>query len=1723
MATIDPRNAGGGPLDVSELSQAQRLLAERLLAARRSSAAPSIPRRRPGNDIMSDAQRQLVILAQLAGDSRPYHQAQVFRLRGPLDGGALHRAFDLLVERHSALRTRFVDLGRTNRIEFSDGPADFRIVPITDVDEFVQAVVSQPFDLAAGQLLRVRVGQVAPDDHVLAIVLHHAAGDAASKQLLWRELTELYAAQLRGDTNPLPPVALEYADFAAWVEDSGRAERDVEWWRDTLAGAPEQTDLPLDRPRSAHHSTAGVKYTHRLSARLTRDIEDFARTERATTFNVLLAAYAGLLERYGGQGEVVVGSPTSGRHHAPLQDVVGLFLNTLPLRIDTAGNPSFAELVARVKDVTVAAYRHQDASFARIVEAVRPTRAMGFNPIYQTILTLKDSESTPPALAGVDVQAVPFEGGWTKFDLSIIGYPTGDQLALLWQYSTDLFDPDTVVRMAGCYERLLAEGIADPSQRLDQVKLAAADDERLVSEWQGAERPESQAVLPDLFEAQVRRVPGQRAVGDDAGWLTFEQLDQRANRLARHLIHLGVGPDRPVGICLERSCELLVAVLAVLKAGGCYVPIDPSLPAERAGFMVSDSEAVALITSTTVTGHAPEHPNSVVIDDLDLSGYDATAPSRSIGADNLAYVIYTSGTTGRPKGVAMEHRGVVNQLEWMQRRLQLTGDDTVLQRTPFSFDVAGWELLWAPIAGARLFMARPGAANIDPRYLVDVIREQQISVINFVPSMLTVFLGSHGVEECVSLRMIIAAGEALSDECKKTCLSVLPGAELHNIYGPTETIGITHEQCRDDQTVTIGRPIDNCEAFVLDGALRPQPIGMPGELYLAGRQLARGYIGRPDLTAERFVPLSSATGGIAYRTGDRAVWKSDGRLQFLGRLDDQVKLRGFRIELGEVEGVLGSATGVANACVAVVDGTSGHQLLAGFVVPDPEALQTVAAPAESELLAEAQMRWERTYGEGRAVRPQFDIRGWVNRATGRPFAEAEMQEWLAATSHRLQALRPRSVLEVGAGSGLVLWRLAPETDRYVAVDFSASAVRQLQDQLQRAGSRYVNVDAQCLAAHELSQAGLQGSFDTAVVNSVVQDFPSERYLREVLQQLVGLVSPAGRIFVGDVRDLRLLEAFSIATEAERGPLTSASLLRARVRERCRLDDELLVDPALFLAFPGVSHVQVLPKRGHADTEMNKFRYDVVLHVGAAATQTIPTWHDWQSLTAGSTTAVEALDSLLETGAEQIGVRGISNLRVTSATHAVHPETLHELAATHGYELELSVAADPARVDAAFTRSGAPTEFAPLSARSHEPQPLTSLPAAARALARQRAECVDAAADRARAQLPSYSVPTIIRALDEIPLTPNGKLDRAVLQGMAAEAKLAPPVPPRTETERRVGRLWQEALGLDQPPSVSDDFFDLGGHSVLALTLFPKLEREFNVRLSLPLLFENPVLADLAEAVDRARSGQRTRDCLVRLWEHGGKSPLFAMPGHGGDVLPFQRMQPWLDPQRPLYGIECLGLDGHTQPRWTIEEIAADCVEQMRRVQPEGPYLVIGYCFGGVVAYEAATQLLRSGQEVAFVGLVDATPFGRGAGGRRAPAPRSSRLKRIAVGSWSQLSRKAGVARHLGRRRVSMAVARLCRRRGWPIPARFVDIPGIHDVSMQEYVAPDSPLRVALYTAASDVVVSEELRRQRWAQVAHGGVDNYAVRSSGVTHHNIARAQHAIQLATTINRSLRAID
>ena len=907
---------------------------------------------------LSFAQQRLWFLDRMEPGNPAYNVISALRMRGPVEVPAMERAVADLVRRHEPLRTVFrVAEGEPVQVVLpyraQPLPVEPRDAPEEEREALALRLVAEetarPFDLARGPLFRARILRLGEDDHVLLLAMHHVVTDGWSIGVLYRELCASYAAYTAGAEPELPELPIQYADYAVWQRNHLQGavlEEQLVFWRKTLEGAPPLLELPLDRPRPPVQTHAGGMVRLRYPPSFGETMRSLAQRLEATSFMVMLAAFYALLARWSGQDDVVVGTPTAGRSRKETEGLVGFFINTLALRVRLDGDPTFAELVERVRAAAVEAYAHQEVPFERIVDELKVERALSHSPVTQVNFVLHTEPVDPIRLGPVRLALVEPEPASTQHELSfsLRDRWRGMPMEFDVEYNRDLFDRATVERMAEHYHTLFQAAAADPSLRLSQLPLGGvAERKEALARWNRTHAAYPAVPVHALVAAQAVRTPHAPAVVCGAEALTYAELEDRSNRLAAHLRTLGVGPRSLVAISMERSAALVVAMLAAWKAGAAYVPVDPAYPAERRAYMLEDSGAAVVLTDAASEAGIPSVAvRAAVVDRLDLPAKERGVDAVEVDADALAYVIYTSGSTGRPKGVMVPHRCVANFLESMRREPGMDADGVLVAVTSLSFDIAVLELLLPLVAGGRVVVATREQA-LDPGRLAGLLRSSGATAMQATPATWRMLVQSGWAGE--PDLAVLCGGEALAPDL---AAELLPrGRALWNLYGPTETtVWSAVHRVESADAIPLGHPVANTRLYVLDPAGQPCPPGVPGELFIGGDGVVRGYLRRPGLTAERFVPdpFSGEAGGRLYRTGDRVRRRLDGALDFLGRVDFQVKLRGFRIELGEVEAALAEHPGVRQAVAAVREDVAGDARLVAYLVP-----AGVAPPAPDAL------------------------------------------------------------------------------------------------------------------------------------------------------------------------------------------------------------------------------------------------------------------------------------------------------------------------------------------------------------------------------------------------------------------------------------------------------------------------------------------------------------------------------------------------------------------------------------------------------------------------------------------------------------------------------------------------------------------------------------------------------------------------------------------------------
>lgn len=1443
-----------------------------------------------------------------------YFEQLSWSFEGDLDVQLFKRAWEILLERHDILRTSFhwKNLEKPYQVvhETAELPwdeQDWSGLPGAErerqMDAFLADDRERNFNFEHPPLMRVAIRQSGPNTCDVIWSFHHLLLDGWSTGVLLNELFQAYSSLRRGTQPKFPPVR-PYRDYIKWLLERNHSEAEA-FWRKRLEGFSAPTPLKFCRALQSDERDY-ARYRFFLPEEFTFTLNEFARKNQITLNTLAQSAWALLLSRYCGAKDVLFGGIVSGRPGElnGVESMVGLFVNTLPVRVRVPDKQSVLEWLKEVQE---------EQSWLRQYEHTRLVDVRGWSdiprnvPLFESAIGFQNypirlDESVSDCADGVrmrNLRAIEK----ISYPISLLVVP-GRQLGLGLYYYPSRFDSAAVERLGEQFVELLQQISAKPDTLVrDLSVLTEWERQKLLVGWNATATQYPQKCVHELFEEKARRVPDALAVCVQGQRLSYAELNGRANQIASYLQKRGTGPDQIVAICVRPSIDLLVGVLGILKAGGAYLPLDPTYPPDRLEFLLQDAGAKVLLTQSPFA----DDLRRIGIDSLCLDsewGAVSQEPTSNVPSNcalsNLAYMIYTSGSTGVPKGVEIEHRGLINLSIWHQREYRVGTVDRATQIAGLAFDASVWELWPYLISGASIHIPDEDIRASAPKLLEWLIREQ--ITLSFLPTPLAEALLELNLPSEMPLRTLLTGGDRLRRAPSKP----LP-FKLVNHYGPTEnTVVATFGEVLPGSACAphIGKPVSNTRIYLLDADLRPVPLGAEGELCIAGDSLARGYHNRPELLAQNFVadPFSSRPGGRMYRTGDLARYLPDGNIEFIGRSDRQIKLRGFRIELGEIEAVLSRHKAVSGCVVSCREDEPDQKKIIAYVVPKSAHND---AGASIEKVSRWQELYDKTYAKtDELTDPIFNITGWNSSYTGQPIPAIEMREWVQGAVDHILTFDPKSVLEIGCGTGLLLFQLAPRCEKYLGIDFSSVALDYIRSKLTDLQDTRSRVTLLQRMANELGDVPDQ-AFDTVIINSVVQYFPNIEYLVDVLTQALKKVSPCGRIFLGDIRSLPLLQAFHTSVQLHQAADgTLVSQLRQHIQREIAYEDELVIDPAFFAALrrvmPRITSVQISPERGKADNELTRFRYHVVVHVDGQTEQSAQMeWLNWQE---NGLTLQRLTELLSESTHDVVGIRSVPNARVAcdvavvrrlatmsgtepvrelrkalaeEIANGVDPVELWTLAEKVPYHVEVSWASPDAdgSFDVIFRhhRCGnrpmgiAPEDAEPLSWREYANEPLKL---------QHSDQLVPELRSFVQTKLPEYMMPSTFVFLERFPLTPNGKIDRPALP---APESVTPDVQasysaPRTMVEELLAGIWCEVLRLESV-GIEDNFFELGGHSLLATQVNSRMRETLRVDLPLRVMFEAPTIASLAERIERERRAHVVELQPIRRVDRSAPLPL----------------------------------------------------------------------------------------------------------------------------------------------------------------------------------------------------------------------------------------------------------
>lgn len=1595
------------PEIIAFLSEAE---SRRSIAAEQGLHIPTAPKSETYP--VSFAQRRLWYMHRMAPEGTAYNAPVLLELEGRLDTEALFSALNALVARHEILHTVYhqsrdeepvqrVLPSWTLSIEETDLTASAS--PEDALADAIREAALTPFVLERDLPIRAQLVRMSSDRWVLILTLHHIVADGWSLGVLIREVQSLYGSFVADAASDLPPPALQYKDFAVWQRDrltGRRLEHLVDFWKKTLSGAPTELDIvPDDSVRSDDRKGQAGIASFRLDTSTSERLDHLAHGESATLFMIAATAYATVLSNLTRQDELLLGAGIANRDHQAIEGLIGFFVNTLPLRVDLSGCGSLRELLRRIKVLSLDAFAHQALPFDVMVEAVNPERAGESWPLIQAVLVVQNAPGGSLTLPNLVARPLPppHQGARNRLELHIWTPPEGGMGGILY-YDKGLFSDDTGAHIAAAVERVLNALATDPEMPPLSVPLSTASEQRTLL-------APSETAVPDgtIIELITRRAqsdPNSIALQSGDEQLSYDALERRTTAVAHRLrIRLGSKPA-PVGLHMDRGIPAIIVLLGCWKAGLAYVPLSPEDPPARSREIIEDAD-VALVVSETATDSAawgvPILPPAELLSPdvgLDAQADGSLLPPKP---EDPAYILFTSGSTGRPKGVLIEHRGITNLALAQAKAFGVENGSRVLQFAALTFDASVSEIAVTLAAGATLCI-EPRDAMVPGAPLTDLMARLRISDVTLPPSVLALMTP----ERLPDLKTVVVAGEACPPQLAERW-SV--GRRFINAYGPTEnTVCATlHSGRTVSNAVPIGRAMQGVDVWILNRAGTPLPPGFPGEIHLGGVGLARGYINRPGETARRFKLPSSKElpRRTLYATGDVGRYRSDGNILFLGRLDQETKLRGMRIDPGEIEHRLREVECVVDAVVVPV-GDGETRRLVGFVVPDFTSPSAVL-PHQDEtrdsyaIITDHLNDWRTLFdtvlstpGETDGL---FNPVGWRHSIGGGVIDPSEMRSWCSDVLAVAKRETPGSILELGCGSGMLMWDLADHCSRYVGIDLSPETIRYLRKTKEKHAPRFDHVTLASGPAHAPPDID-HGTFDIVLIHSVVQYFPDADYLDLVLGRALETLAEGGLLIVGDIRNLALQRTLAAAIVSDQSPDTSADARRRLVLDRMADEEELLIDPEWLIKFaeehPDVARIDFRLQRGEQPNELNRYRYSALLRKaesgseGTVSPERKPT--DPELRSGAGISLAELRRTLTDPDIRSVIWTGIGNALL--ATHrlseaalfddtpspsepAVTPESLHRIGEELGFDVVVSWTRDPGDgcLDVGFARLGDPLPQMPLATKGRidPPGQSTNSPIGGR----READLLDRCRTHLDAHLPPHMVPPTLSACSAIPLTRHGKVDRSALLSQAKRSS-KPPLRPGNSLEQVACEVFADVLNLpDVRPD--DDFFRLGGHSLLAVRLSDRLAERFERSVPLSILMAHPTPEAVAAFIgsDAVSAGTTpTSPLLLRLGGGSTGQPIFLVPPAAGSPLCYIGFVGALRTDRPVWGLQCPGLDPGEAPLTDIEGLVDAFITAIKTLQPSGPYHLAGWSFGGLLCYAIAGRLLDQGDAVDTLALID---------------------------------------------------------------------------------------------------------------------------------------------------------
>lgn len=1537
-----------------------------------------------------------------------YNESVSLVLHGDIRLDSMSQAITDVVNRHEALRSTFsadgeylcIQANVSINVHYEDLSSMDALARNSALESYGINDAETPFDLQNGPLFRAAIFKLGDNEHHIRLTAHHLVCDGWSFGIILEDLAALYSAYAQHQHPQIeaPTGFGEYADYLKEFSTSDACRQTEAFWSKQYERPYTQFEIPIDFPRPSNRTYKSDRADFALDNNLVEKLKSTGKSYGSSLVTVLLTAFEVYLYRLSSQEDIVVGLAAAGQSASGYNNLVGHCVNLLPVRSTPNGDLSYAEYLRSRKGEIMDAYDYQQLTLGKLLKSIKINRDGAQVPLTPIVFNVDISMGEQVSFHGLKHELIFNPRRYENFEIFLNITRSQGSFVLEWSYNKQLFTADTINRMMAEFECLLRSITQSPEQQIAKLDILPNVQLAQLDLWNETTRDMgNEQTFIALFDKTAQQYPDRVAVTFKDQHLTFSELEVQSNWFAHALIESGVEKGNKIGVVLDRSEQLIVALIGIMKTGAIYLPFDVNLPTTRVSGILEEVEADFLLTSEAYHGQYTHTGKEIHIEQLlnRLGQLSAEKPAISVDGDDLIYILHTSGSTGKPKGVQIMHKNIANFLKSMQVCPGMSNRDKVLAITPISFDMA--VVLYLPlVTGSELVLADVETSK-DGRMLHEMIIEKKISWMIATPSTWEMIISS-GWDQPLDL-LAISAGEALNPRLAKQLLERC--SSVWNGYGPTETtVMILMKQIiSHEQPITLGKPLANTKIYLLDRYGNRVPVGHHGEIHIAGANIGAGYYNRPDLTEQAFVtnPFSSNTDEKMYRTGDLGRYLADGDIQYLGRIDNQVKIRGHRIELGEIEHNLAIQNGIKDAVVLAVDDHKGDKTLVAYLVQDAED-----ATGWKD-------RWEDLYELG--VKSEEDVPleqqnldiAIISQYYTSGEIEQQGAEWTNEGLKRIKALNAKKIIELGTGGGHLLLTLGPDVDEYIATDYSEVAINKLNEKLAIHPDKWQHVKAYTAMADDFT--GIKPhAYDLVFLHGVAQYFPSLQYLQKVIENATLALKDGGCLYIGDMQTLGAISMhFYLDQLGITNDHTTVEEFRNITELRIQKEEELSVDPEFFYnlpsVIPAITSVDVQIRGGNYLNEGTKCHYDIWMYVGDTAPAIAPSaielqWNasadaQWlrgqlkshpnqvigvKNIPNSRLSRDFALLQLINQSEDQAEIKALKNRMQSVPQSGFNPSDLWFIGEELGYKTHVrwSVDGSDGCVEAVFIPEG-------LDAVPEKPK--TAQTFSVKKNDREIEEAVQVLSfpehqikrwkSTLQVQLPDYMVPTFYIALNRFPLSTNGKIDKAKLpspelamQTAASENYKAP----STRTEQRLQEIWTKFLAVEQI-SVTSNFFELGGHSLIAVKIMLEIEKEIGTRLPISSLFEYSTIEKLAKVIE-GEGNPMTWDCVIPIRTEGSKPPLYVVHGALLDVLYVRNLLPHIDADQPLYGIQGMGLSGKNKPANSVHEIAAHYVSEILNHTPNRPIALAGYSSGGILAFEIAKQLRSKEKNVHFVGLLD---------------------------------------------------------------------------------------------------------------------------------------------------------